>query len=46
MNIGFFDIVFICNSQTSCAECEYKEMVLINSICVLMELFRVNYGDQ
>lgn len=21
---GFFDIVFMCNSQESCAECKYK----------------------
>lgn len=24
MNIGFFDIVFMCNSQSGCVECEYK----------------------
>ena len=24
MNIGFFDIVFMCNSQISCSDCEYK----------------------
>lgn len=24
MNIGFFDIVFMCNSRTSCLGCKYK----------------------
>lgn len=26
MNVGFFDIVFECNSRNNCTECKYKEI--------------------